>query len=102
MEMYKILQGQKMKIKNLFISTALLVSSMSVTALNALTPEEIVELHDMKPYAKAKKQWKRVFKKEKKLKKLGLNEYSEKEKSDLLNYLIKNAADSDNPTVPGI
>jgi len=91
-----------MKIKNLFISSALLISSMSVTALNALTPAEIVELHDMKPYAKAKRQWKRIFKKDKKMKKLGLNEYSEKEKKDLLSYLIKNAADSDNPTVPGL
>lgn len=91
-----------MKIKNLLISSALLISSMSVTALNALTPGEIVELHDIKPYAKAKRQWKRIFKKEKRMKKLGLTEYSKKEKTDLLNYLIKNAADSDNPTVPGL
>jgi len=70
--------------------------------VNALTPVEIVNIHSIKPYAKAKQQWVRVFKKERKLKKYGLNKYSKQEKLDLLKYLIKNAADADNPNIPGL
>ena len=88
--------------KKYLLFSALIFSGFSMSSLNAISPEEIVEIHELKPYAKAKRQWQRIFKKTKKLQKLGLNEYSVEDKKILLEYLINNAADSDNPTVPGL
>ena len=86
--------------KSLIILAAL--STGLITSSFAVTPEVIVEANGILPYAKAKKQWIRVFKKDRKMKRLGLAKYSESEKEALLKYLIQHAADSDNPTVPGM
>ncbi len=52
--------------------------------------------------SKASSQWKRVFKKAKKMKKYGIDGLNDDEKSTLKTYLIDHAADSDAPEAAGI
>lgn len=52
--------------------------------------------------SKASVQWKRVFKKAKKMKKYGIDVLSESQKASLKDYLMNHAADSDTPEAAGI
>jgi alkyl hydroperoxide reductase subunit AhpC len=52
--------------------------------------------------SKASSQWKRIFKKEKKMKKYGIDKLSDSDKALLKEYLMNHAADSDNPEAAGI
>jgi len=52
--------------------------------------------------SKASSQWKRVFKKAKKMKKYGINKLSDADKSALKEYLMNHAADSDSPEAAGM
>jgi len=54
------------------------------------------------PSSKAIKQWERVFKSKRKMKKYGIDKLSEKEKEELKEYLINHAADSDHPEAAGM
>jgi hypothetical protein len=51
---------------------------------------------------KATSQWDRVFQKERKMKKLGIDRLSDTDKHILLEYLKNHAADSDAPEAAGI
>lgn len=65
------------------------------------TGEELTAQYNLNPSSKAERQWKKIFKKERRMKLLGINSLSENEKEVLLKYLIKNAADAERATVPG-
>ena len=52
--------------------------------------------------SKASKQWTRVFDKENKMEKLGINTLSDADKKALLEYLTSHAADSDRPEAAGM
>ena len=52
--------------------------------------------------SKASPQWKRVFKKDKKMKKYGIDKLSATQKPALKTYLIDHAADSDSPEAAGM
>ena len=52
--------------------------------------------------SKASAQWKRVFKKAKKMKKYGIDKLSDADKAALKTYLIDHAADSDAPEAAGM
>ncbi|MEA1918484.1 MAG: hypothetical protein U9N52_01485 [Campylobacterota bacterium] len=54
------------------------------------------------PGTKAKIQWKRIFSNEKKLQKYHLHTLSLSDRKSLENYLVKYAADSAQPIVPGL
>ncbi|MGE4418663.1 MAG: hypothetical protein AB7D38_02370 [Sulfurimonas sp.] len=56
----------------------------------------------LNPSSKAIKQWERVFEKEDKMVKLGIDKLSGSDKEALKKYLIKHAADSDQPAAAGI
>ena len=60
-----------------------------------------VKLH-LDASSKAIKQWERVFKKEHKMKKLGIDKLSTDEKAELKKYLLDHAADSDHPEAAGL
>ena len=60
-----------------------------------------IKLH-INPSSKAIKQWERVFKKERKQKKYGIDKLSDGDKSALKAYLINHAADSDSPEAAGM
>ncbi len=53
------------------------------------------------PGNKATIQWERIFKKERKMKKYGIDKLSSTQKEILKKYLINHAADSDQPMVAG-
>ena len=52
--------------------------------------------------SKASAQWKRVFKKDRKMAKYGIDKLSDGDKSALKAYLINHAADSDTPEAAGM
>lgn len=52
--------------------------------------------------SKAIKQWERVFKKEHKMKRLGIDKLSANDKASLEKYLLDHAADSDHPEAAGL
>lgn len=52
--------------------------------------------------SKAIKQWEKVFKKERKMIKLGIDKLSDADKVALKKYLIDHAADSDHPEAAGL
>jgi len=52
--------------------------------------------------SKASAQWKRVFKKTKKMKKYGIDKLSDTDKSVLKDYLMNHAVDSDAPEAAGM
>ena len=52
--------------------------------------------------SKASAQWKRVFKKVKKMKKYGIDVLSDGDKASLKEYLMNHAADSDTPEAAGM
>jgi len=52
--------------------------------------------------SKASSQWKRVFKKKRKMKKYGIDKLSDDDKTALKEYLMDHAADSDNPEAAGM
>lgn len=63
---------------------------------------DLAKKYNLSANQKAMKQWERVFKKERKMKKLRINKLSDEEKSVLKEYLIKHAADSDQPAAAGL
>ena len=52
--------------------------------------------------SKASTQWKRIFKKKRKMKKYGINVLSDEDKNILKEYLMNHAADSDTPEAAGM
>ena len=52
--------------------------------------------------SKASKQWERIFKKKRKMKKYGIDKLSDADKKALKIYLMNHSADSDNPEAAGI
>ncbi len=52
--------------------------------------------------SKASKQWERIFKKDNKMKKLGIDLLSDADKKALKEYLTSHAADSDRPEAAGM
>ena len=85
-----------MNIKSLFIFILLTAS------LFAATGEEIANQLGINAGSKAIKQWERVFTKDRKMKKLGIDKLSNTDKSKLKEYLISHAADSDKPAAAGL
>jgi len=63
--------------------------------------EDIAKKLSILPASKAIKQWERVFKSNRKMKKYGIDKLSKEEKKMLEKYLIEHAADSDAPEFAG-
>ena len=84
-----------------FLLALLLFSSLSFASDSS---EMMVLSKKLNLYAgsKATIQWERVFSSQRHLKKYNLDTLSEKERFQLKRYLIKHAADSDQPIVPGL
>jgi len=78
------------------------IISLLLIGLFANNGEALAFKYHIDPTTKAVAQWERIFSKIKKMRKLGINNLSIDEKRVLKQYLISHAADSDNPTVPGM
>ncbi len=79
-----------------------ILSFISLHYLEAKSGAEITKELNLNPSSKAQKQWERIFVNSEKMKQFGIDSLNENEKESLKEYLIKHAADSDQPTIPGI
>ena len=84
-----------MKLVMSFIALCLIISSAYAGG------KEVAKSLGIDPSSKAIKQWEKVFKKEHKMKKLGIDKLSDADKVELEKYLIDHAADSDHPAAAG-
>jgi len=64
--------------------------------------QELASRLELVAGSKATVQWERVFSSERRKKKYHINTLSSNEIENLKKYLIKHAADSDQPIVPGL
>ncbi len=74
------------------------IKSNSITTING---KKLSKIFKLIPSSKLKKQWKRIFKKEKRLKKYHLETLTKKQQKNLLSFLIKYSADSDQVETAG-
>ena len=63
--------------------------------------ELAIKLH-LNASSKAIRQWQRVFKKKRKMKRYGIDKLSPQEREALKEYLLNHAADSDHPEAAGL
>ncbi len=63
----------------------------------AISPKTLAKKLSLNPASKAIKQWERIFKSKRKMKRYGINKLSKKERKELEIYLENHAADSDTP-----
>ena len=75
---------------------------LSASLLLAASGKDLAASLGLSAGAKAIKQWEKVFKKDKKMKKLGIDKLSDGDKSALKKYLVDHAADSDHPAAAGL
>ncbi len=80
--------------KFLFVLIPILLSANSI--------EQVAANLNLLAGMKATTQWERVFTDNIRQAKYGINELSDIEKMRLKEYLIKHAADSDQPIIPGL
>jgi len=79
-----------------------LLTILFVTVSFGATGKELASKLALSASSKAGKQWSRIFKKTRKMKKYGINKLSDADKDALKQYLISHAADSDAPEAAGI
>jgi len=80
----------------------MLVFSFLILPLFANSGKSIAQELGLSASSKAASQWDRVFQKNRKMKKLGIDKLSDEDKSVLKEYLTNHAADSDTPEAAGI
>lgn len=80
-----------------------LLLALSVAATLAFAGgKEIAISLGLNASTKAIKQWEKVFEKENKMQKLGIDKLSDSDKDALKKYLTNHAADSDHPEAAGM
>jgi hypothetical protein len=79
-----------------------ILTILFVTVSFAATGKELAVQLGISASSKASKQWERVFKKKRKMKKYGIDKLSASDKDALKTYLINHAADSDAPEAAGM
>ena len=72
------------------------------TCLNATDISSLAKSLNLYPGNKASIQWERIFSSERKQKKYSIDTLTKQQKEALRAYLVKYAADSDQPIVPGL
>ena len=75
---------------------------LSVSLAFAASGKELAQQLGLSAGSKAIAQWEKVFKKENKMAKLGIDKLSDGDKESLKTYLIGHAADSDQPEAAGL
>jgi len=84
-----------------FFRFILALSLFASLSFSSTGKELAVKLH-LSAGSKAIRQWQRVFKKERKMKRYGINKLSPSDKEALKEYLVNHAADSDHPEAAGL
>ncbi len=80
----------------------LIIISLFSFLLSAQNIEQLAKKLNLLAGTKAISQWERVFSSERRQIDYGINTLNTIQKNDLKEYLIKHAADSDQPIVPGL
>jgi hypothetical protein len=80
----------------------ILIALFIATTIVYASGKEIALSLGLGASTKASKQWIKVFQREKKMKKLGIDKLSDADKDSLKKYLISHAADSDHPEAAGM
>ena len=78
-----------------------LLLSFFIVSLFAKDGSILAKELGLKADTKVKRQWNRIFSKEKYLKRYGIYELSQKDKDKLKSYLLKNSADAISSEVAG-
>ena len=81
--------------RNIFLSFLFVMNLFAVDA------ETLVKELKLVPAKKASIQWERVFTSKRKMKRYGIENLSDEEKTVLKEYLVSHAADSDKPKFAG-
>ena len=81
------------------IAVFLLIFTVNLFATDG---KALAKQYGLSASSKASTQWKRVFKKARKMKKLGIDGLSAEDKASLKIYLVNHAADSDTPEAAGM
>jgi hypothetical protein len=84
------------------LALLLLFVAISTTNAFAKSGKELAVQLGLDASSKASRQWERVFKKEKKMKKYGIDALGDADRQALKSYLINHAADSDHPEAAGM
>jgi hypothetical protein len=84
------------------ILKAIIITSLLISSLYATNGKSLAIEHNLIASSKASSQWNRIFKKTRKMKKLGIDKLTEPQKEALLEYLVNHAADSDSPEAAGM
>lgn len=84
------------------IVTVLLLVLIASVALGAKSGAELAKELKLNPSSKAIIQWERMFDNPKQLERIGADKLSGDEQKSLKEYLIKYAADSDQPAAAGL
>ena len=79
------------------IATFILISNLSASDMENLAKEL-----NLYPGTKATVQWKRIFTSPRHMKRYHIDSLSQTHRVLLMQYLIRHAADSDQPIVPGL
>lgn len=85
--------------KKILLSLALLAF---ITNLSASTVSTLAQELNLYAGTKASVQWERIFSSDRRLKRYGLDSLDYEKLVELKYYLIKHAADSKQPVVPGL
>jgi len=80
----------------------LLIVSFTAVSLYAASGKELATQLNLSAASKASAQWNRVFNKDRKMKKLGIDKLADADKVVLKEYLVSHAADSDTPEAAGM
>lgn len=80
----------------------LIIASFATISLFAADGKALAKQLGISASSKAISQWNRVFKKDRKMKKLGIDKLSAEDKASLKDYLVAHAADSDAPEAAGM
>jgi hypothetical protein len=85
------------RVLSIFIATLILTCSLHAQDISLLAKE--LQLY---PGTKATVQWKRIFTSKRHMKRYKVDTLPSQTRMQLMQYLIKHAADSDQPIVPGL
>jgi len=80
----------------------ILIISFFTSIIFADTAQQLAKNLNLYAGSKAIAQWERVFSSERRMQRYNIDTLNSKELHKLKEYLIKHAADSDQPVVPGL
>jgi hypothetical protein len=98
----KIKENTEVLVMKKMVAVMLLLFTIGSVNVFAKNGKQLAIELGLDASSKATRQWERVFSKERKMKKYGIDKLSDADKGALKEYLIQHAADSDHPEAAGM